>query len=283
MRTDFDRPPQKRNDSRLLMKGNTGIWLNNEFLAPLTSSFNCNRVTLTPNEFRQTPWGGRMFLGHFAVALAAKKAASKTSLGTLVLAAQFADMLWPLLLLLGIEQVRIVPGLLPVTPLDFTSYPISHSLVAQLGWGALLGITYFLARRDARSALLLGFLVPSHWLLDFIAHRPDMPIYPGGAKYGLGMWNSLPLTIVVEYALFAAGTAVYLSITRAKDRAGNLALWSLLGLLAALDAASLFGPPPPSVQALAWSAIAIWLTVPWAAWADGHRRSYPERSETPQS
>src|SRR5690348_17136546 len=175
-----------------------------------------------------------MFLGHFGVALAAKKAAPKTSLGALVFAAQFADLLWPILLLLGIEQVRIVPGLLAASPFDFTSYPVSHSLVAQLGWGTLLGIIYFSLQRDARSALLLGFLVPSHWVLDFIAHRPDMPIYPGGAKYGLCMWNSLPLTIVVEYAIFAAGIAIYLSVTRAKDRAGNLALWSLLGLLAVL-------------------------------------------------
>jgi hypothetical protein len=213
-----------------------------------------------------------MFLGHFAVALAAKKAASKTSLGTLVLAAQFADLLWPILLLLGIEQVRIVPGLLAASPFDFTWYPISHSLVAQLGWGALLGIAYFVMRRDGRSALLVGAVVPTHWVLDFIAHRPDMPIYPGGATYGLDMWNSLPLTIFVEYALFAAGIAIYLSATRAKDRTGNLALWSLLGLLAVLYPASLFGPPPPSVQALAWSAMAIWITVPWAAWADRHRR-----------
>ena len=219
-----------------------------------------------------------MFLGHFAVALAAKKAAPKTSLGTLVLAAQFADLLWPVLLLLGIEQVRIVPGLLPVGPLDFTSYPISHSLVAQLGWGALLGIINFLVRRNLSGALLVGCLVPTHWLLDFIAHRPDMPIYPGGAKYGLGMWNSLPLTIVVEYVLFTAGIAIYLSVTHAKDRTGNLALWSLLGLLAVVYPASVFGPPPPSVQALAWSAFAIWLTVPWAAWADRHRRSLPENS-----
>jgi len=219
-----------------------------------------------------------MFLGHFGVALAAKKAAPKTSLGTLVLAAQFADMLWPLLLLLGIEQVRIVPGLLAASPFDFTSYPISHSLVAQLGWGALLGIIYFLVRRDARSALLLGLLVPSHWVLDFIAHRPDMPIYPGGPKYGLGMWNSLPVTIVVEYAIFAAGIAIYLRVTRAKDRTGNFALWSLLGLLAVLFPASLFGPPPPSVKVLAWSAISIWLTVPWAAWADRHREFRAEGS-----
>jgi hypothetical protein len=222
-----------------------------------------------------------MFLGHFGVALAAKKAAPKTSLGTLVFAAQFADMLWPLLLLLGIEQVRIVPGLLPASPFDFTSYPISHSLVAQMGWAALLVIAYFILRRDGRSALLVGALVPTHWLLDFIAHRPDMQIYPGGTKYGLGMWNSLPLTIFVEYALFAAGTAVYLGATRAKDRAGNLVLWSLLGLLAVLYPASLFGSPPPSVQVLAWSAISIWLTVPWAAWADRHRQSCSGRPATP--
>jgi hypothetical protein len=221
-----------------------------------------------------------MFLGHFAVALAAKKATPKTSLGTLVLAAQFADLLWPVLLLLGIEHVRIVPGLLPTSPLDFTSYPISHSLVAQLGWGALLGACYFMVGRNSRGALLVGFLVPSHWLLDFVAHQPDMPVYPGGSRYGLGMWNSLPLTIVVEFALFVAGTAVYLSVTRAKDRTGILALWSLLGLLTVLFPASMFGPPPPSVQALAWSAIAIWLTVPWAAWADRHRQSDSERAET---
>lgn len=213
-----------------------------------------------------------MFLGHFAVALAAKKVAPKTSLGTLVLAAQFADILWPLLLLLGLEQVRIVPGLLAASPFDFTSYPISHSLVAQLVWGALLSIAYFAVKRDGRSALVVGLIVPTHWVLDFIAHRPDMPIYPGGAKYGLGMWNSLPLTIAVEYALFAAGIAVYLGVTRAKDRTGILALWSLLGLLAVLYLSSEFGPPPPNVHALAISALAIWLTVPWAAWADRHRQ-----------
>ncbi len=220
-----------------------------------------------------------MFLGHFGVALAAKKAARKASLGTLVFAAQFADLLWPLLLLAGVEQVRIVPGLLPASPFDFTSYPISHSLVTQLGWGAILGIVYFLAKRDGRTALVVGSLVPTHWLLDFIAHRPDMPIYPGGAKYGLGMWNSLPLTIVVEYAVFAAGIAIYLGVTRAKDRTGNLALWSLFGLLAVLYICSEFGPPPPNVTVLAESALAIWLTVPWAAWADRHREPRMTESE----
>lgn len=214
-----------------------------------------------------------MFLGHFGVAFAAKKASPKTSLGTLVFAAQFADLLWPLLLLAGIEKVTIVPGLLPASPFDFTSYPISHSLVAQLGWGALLSLVYFAVKRDGKSSVLVGALIPTHWVLDFIAHRPDMPIYPGGAKFGLGMWQSIPLTISVEYVLFAAGIALYLSATRSKDTTGRWAFWSLVGLLGLLYPASMFGPPPPSVQVLALSALAIWLTVPWAAWADRHRQS----------
>jgi hypothetical protein len=221
-----------------------------------------------------------MFLGHFGLAFAAKKAAPKTSLGTLVFAAQFADLLWAILLLLGIEQVRIVPGLLAASPFDFTSYPISHSLLAQLGWGALIGLIYFGLRRDLGSALVVGVLVPSHWVLDFIAHRPDMPIYPGGPKYGLGMWNSVPLTLAVEYVLFATGIALYLSATRAKDRTGHLAFWSLIVVLGVLYPASLAGPPPPNIYALAPAGLAMWLIVPWAAWADRHRQLRPGKSGT---
>jgi hypothetical protein len=219
---------------------------------------------------------GNVFLGHFGLAFAAKKAAPKTSLGILVLAAQFADLLWPLLLLAGIEKVRIVPGLLPVSPFDFTYYPISHSLAAQLAWGVLLGVIYFAVKRDGKSALLVGALVPTHWVLDFIAHRPDMPIYPGGPKFGVGMWQSLPLTLIVEFSLFAVGTAVYVSATRAKDATGKWAFWSLAALLGVLYVGAVFGPPPPSSHALALSALAMWITVPWAGWADRHRQSKPE-------
>ena len=214
-----------------------------------------------------------MFLGHFGVALAAKKAAPKASLGILVLAAQLADMLWPVFLLLGWEQVRIEPGNTRVTPLNFVSYPYSHSLVAQLLWGLALGGAYFALRKDARGAAIAAACVPSHWVLDYITHRPDMPIYPGGPRYGLGLWNSLPITLAAELALFGTGIALYLSATRSKDRAGQYALWSLLIFLFAAYFASVLGPPPPSVHVLAFSALAIWLTVPWAAWADRHRTS----------
>jgi hypothetical protein len=215
-----------------------------------------------------------MFLGHFAVALAAKRAAPTTSLGALVLGAQFADLLWPVLLLLGVEQVRIVPGLLAASPFDFVAYPISHSLVMQLGWGCLLGLGYFLVRRSFRDAVVVGALVPTHWLLDLVAHRPDLPLVPGGARFGLGLWHSVPLTLAVELALFAAGAAVYLRMTRSLDRTGRWAIGSLLAFLAMMMLAALLGPPPPSVTALAWSGIALWLLVAWAAWADRHRTPY---------
>jgi hypothetical protein len=212
-----------------------------------------------------------MFLGHFGVALAAKKAAPKTSLGTLVLAAQLADLLWPIFLLLGWEQVRIKPGITRVTPLDFISYPWSHSLVMELALGIALGLIYFALRRDPRGAIVAAACVPTHWLLDYISHRPDMPLVPGGVRYGLGLWNSIPATLIAELAIYAIGIAIYLSITRAKDRTGKFALWAFFVFIAVAYFSSLFGPPPPNVHVLAFSALAMWLLVPWAVWADRHR------------
>lgn len=210
-----------------------------------------------------------MFLGHFALAMAAKKIAPKASLGTLVFSAQFADCLWPVLLLAGWEQVRIVPGITRVTPLDFTSHPISHSLLLELVWGSLLGVAYFLWSRDLRTALVSGALLPTHWLLDYLAHRPDMPLYPGGPKVGLGMWNSLALTLLVEFGLFLVGLLLYWRATRSKGR--SYGFWSLILFLVAVYGASLLGPPPPNVPTLALSALALWPMVPWAAWADHQR------------
>jgi hypothetical protein len=213
-----------------------------------------------------------MFLGHFAVALAAKRAAPKTSLGSLVLGAQLADLLWPVFLLLGWERVQIVPGITRVTPLDFISYPYSHSLLAELLWAAALGGIYYAIRRNGRGAAVIALCVPSHWLLDFISHRPDMPLIPGGARYGLGLWNHPAATLIVEFALFSAGVAAYLGAFRLKDRAHRVALWSLLILLGLLYVGSIFGPPPPDTHTLAASALAIWLTVPWIGWANRESR-----------
>ncbi|MGA3168300.1 MAG: hypothetical protein ABSF14_19530 [Terriglobia bacterium] len=218
-----------------------------------------------------------MFIGHFGVALAAKKVAPRTSLGTLVMAAQFVDLLWPLFLLLGVERVIIAPGITAVTPLDFTSYPLSHSLLADLGWASLFAGIYRVVRRDWRGALCLGFVLMSHWLLDALTHRPDLPLYPGGSMYaGLGLWNSRAGTLLVEGAIFALGVLVYGNTVRPRDRVGIYAFWSFIALLVLMYLANLFGPPPPSVKAIAMAGLGLWVFVAWAYWLDRHRQPRPQ-------
>jgi len=212
-----------------------------------------------------------MFLGHFGVALAGKRVAPRASLGTLVLAAQLADGLWPIFVLLGLEHVNIVPGITRVSPLDFTRYPYSHSLLADIGWAALFAVVYGTWRRDWRTAWWLAALVLSHWVLDALSHRPDVPLWPGAPKVGAGLWNSLPATLAVEFALFALGLWLYLRATRARDRLSAWLLGAFVAVLAGLYLASVFGPPPPDARTLALSGLAGWLFVPWAWWIDRHR------------
>ena len=211
-----------------------------------------------------------MFLGHYGLALAAARITPRTSLGALILAAQFLDLLWPVLLLLGVEQVRIVPGLMAMSDLDFVSYPLSHSLVTALGWATLLGGVAFLQRRDRRAALVLGALVASHWLLDVPMHRPDLPLWPGSAtRVGGGLWNSVVATWALEAGLFALGIAVYVRGTRARDGTGRWALWAMVAVLVVSFAAA--GEPPPNERALALVTLTLWLFVPWGAWISRHR------------
>ena len=212
-----------------------------------------------------------MFIGHFGLALAAKKVAPRPSLGTLVLAAQLVDGVWPIFLLLGWEQVEIRQGITAVTPLLFVSYPYTHSLVAGTVWAALLAGCYYLLRRDRAGAGWIAALVLSHWVLDVIAHRPDVPVWPGGPKIGLGLWYSMPATLVVEFALFALGAWTYARVTRARDRLGHVLPWTFILVLALVYLMAVFGPPPPSVQVLAWSGLLGWAFVAWGYWIDRHR------------
>ncbi|MEA2562061.1 MAG: hypothetical protein QOH06_3565 [Acidobacteriota bacterium] len=213
-----------------------------------------------------------MFIGHFGVGFGAKRFAPAVSLGTLFLAAQFADLLWPTLLLLGVEQVRIDPGITVVTPLDFVHYPYSHSLIAMVAWGAVFGIVYKLARRSRPAiGLLLAALVVSHWVLDLVMHRPDLPLTVGGAeRYGFGLWNSLPGTLAVELPLFLAGVFLYVRSTAPRDRTGKIALAGLVLFLLAVYFMNFFGSPPPSSTAVAWVTQSMWLLVAWGYWVDRH-------------
>lgn len=220
-----------------------------------------------------------MFAGHFAVGFAAKRAAPQVSLGTLFLAAQFIDLLWPSLLLLGIERVRIEPGITAMTPLDFVHYPVSHSLLAVLGWAVVLALVHFALRRRRRDALVVGAAVVSHWILDALVHRPDLPLYPGDSpRVGLGLWQSVPGTLLLELSLFAAAVWLYFGTTRARDATGRWAAWGLVAALLVIYLANAYGPPPPSVEAIAWVGQAQWLLVAWAYWADAHREPLPSRS-----
>jgi membrane-bound metal-dependent hydrolase YbcI (DUF457 family) len=214
-----------------------------------------------------------MFIGHYAVALAAKKAAPKVSLGTMFLSVQLADLLWPILLLAGVEHVRIAPGITAFSPLDFTHYPITHSLLGALGWSALLGAVYLFVRRYPKGAWIVALGVFSHWVLDLIVHRPDLPLLPWSpARVGFGLWNSVPATLVVEIGLYLAGTILYLRSTTATDRVGRYGLWTLIAVLFLTYLAnSLGGSTPPNERAIGVVGLGLWLFVPWAYWIDGHR------------
>lgn len=215
-----------------------------------------------------------MFLGHYAVALAAKRTAPAVSLGTLFLASVFIDLLWPVLLLAGVERARVDTAIRGLSPLVFEHYPISHSLLMVGVWAALLGVAYFAAVRDRRGAMVVAALVASHWLLDSLVHRPDLPLLPGGAeRIGLALWNSPVASVVVELGLFAGGVMLYLRATRGQPRGRLLALCALL---LAIFAADLLGPPPPSIDAVAWVGLAQWMLVAAAYWVD---RSSPRLAE----
>lgn len=214
-----------------------------------------------------------MFLGHFALAFGAKRVAPMVSLGTLFLAAQFADLLWPTLVALGVEVVRIDPGNTVVTPLDFVSYPYSHSLVMVLAWAALFAGGYLVLRGRRTAAMItLAALVISHYVLDVVTHRPDMPLTIGGdARLGLGLWNFPGLTLATESAMFIIGAALYASVTRARDGIGRVGLWTLMALLVAIYVAAIYGPPPPNAEAVAMAGHLTWLLVLFAYWVDRHR------------
>ena len=218
-----------------------------------------------------------MFVGHFGVGLAGRAATPRVSLGTWFLAVQFLDLLWPVFLLLGWEHVRVTPGYTRLNALDFYDYPLSHSLFAAVCWGFAFAIVYGLVRRRSvprsfRTGLLLGAGVLSHWVLDFLTHRPDLPLVPGMGRYvGLGLWDHPVPAIALELAIYGLGIALYLRATRARDGVGRLGLWGLLAVLLVLWLSSFAGPPPDDERIIAWASMIQLLLVAWAYWVDRHR------------
>ena len=213
-----------------------------------------------------------MFIGHYGAGFAGKKIDSTPSLGTMFLAAQFLDLIWPVFILLGIEKVRITPGISAANPLDFTYYPYSHSLVMVLIWSLMFALIYYYFRKNIRGSVLLGILVLSHWILDLLVHIPDLPIFPGsGTKVGLGLWNSVVFSVVLEAVVFSAGVYLYMISTVPKNKKGTYSFWGLVLFLFIIYFLNVFGSPPPSVEAIGYAGLLQWMFIPWAYWIDRNR------------
>jgi hypothetical protein len=207
-----------------------------------------------------------MFIGHFAVGLLAKKNQQLPSLAMLFIAVQLLDLIWPVLVLLGIESLSIDPGNTKLTHLNFEFYPYSHSLFMAVGWSLLFGLCYYLFTKNKSGSWLLSGLVLSHWVLDFISHRPDLPLSPfTDLKVGLGLWNFPVGAIGLELVLIGVGAFLYFRSAIPKRKT---AYWILIGFLVVVHLMNLLGPPPPNAMAVAWSANLMWIIVVWAWWIE---------------
>ncbi len=216
-----------------------------------------------------------MFVGHYGVALAFKKADPRLSLGTLFLGALLVDILWGIFLILGWEQARVDPGYTAVTPFQFLSYPLSHSLVAGGFWALVMAAAYYSrptidSSHRRRGALVLAVVVISHWFLDAVVHLPDLPLVGNDStKVGLGLWDNPAATYVIEFGLLAVGVWIYVHTKTKRHplQAARLAL--LIGLLVALTAVNVWLPPPDNMKVIGASAIGMYLGIAWlGAWID---------------
>jgi hypothetical protein len=207
-----------------------------------------------------------MFIGHYALGLASKKISKFPSLAMMFIAAQLLDLLWPIFVLLGIESFQIEVGNTKLTPLNFSNYPYSHSLLMSIVWGILLGIIYYFITKTKKGSLLLGALVLSHWVLDFITHRPDLPLTPfSNYKVGLGLWNHPVIESIIEFGLFFIGAILYYTTVKPKKK---IWFWALIIFFTIIHIANVFGPAPASINAVAWSANLMWIFVLWAWWIE---------------
>lgn len=216
-----------------------------------------------------------MFAGHLAVALAAKVAEPKAPLGALVAASFGIDLLWPVLLLAGVESVSVEPGATAFTPLSFDAYPWSHSLLMVVGWSAVAAVLMRVAGHGGRVAALVGAVVVSHWLLDAVTHRPDLPLWPGGPLVGLGLWHSVPGTFLVEGAMFVGALTLYTRRFPASSPRGRRSLAALVALVGLIWISGPFSPPPPDAKAIAVVGLALWIFPFWAASIERNRGRAP--------
>jgi hypothetical protein len=210
-----------------------------------------------------------MFVGHYGVALAARRTSPRLSLALLFLAVQFLDVLFAVFVLLGIEKLKIVHGFTAYNPYDLYWMPYTHSLVGALGWSALAGWAFWVAARrlPARerrlASLVLGAAVFSHFVLDVPMHTPDMPLWPGAGapKIGLGLWNHRFASILAEIVVLVAGGWIYLRGSRPRSHFARIGTIAFAIFLAALTVATPFQPDPPSPRGFAIFALAAYFAL----------------------
>ena len=208
-----------------------------------------------------------MFVGHYGVSFAARRLYPSVPLWVFFIAVQLLDVVWAPLIVLGIEHVRIVPGITASNPLDLYHMPYTHSLVAAVVWSgaAYVGWRVWSARGAAvGAAAAVGWAVLSHWLLDAVVHRPDLPLYDNTAKVGLGLWDRPAVAFALESILLVGGVALY-ARTNAPRRT---AVWIFAAGMLAVHTIAFFGAPPetPTMAAgmafgsyVAFAAVAAWL------------------------
>jgi hypothetical protein len=220
-----------------------------------------------------------MFVGHYGVSFAAKRTDRSIPLWVLFLAVQLLDVIWAPLILLGVEKVRIVPGFTATNPLDLYYMPYTHSLVAALGWSAVGALAYQLIARpsSARSSIIVGAAVFSHWVLDFIVHVRDLPLYDNSAKVGLGLWNAPVLALTLESLLLLGG--IWWCFRENLSRAKGTFVFGVL--MVALQTYIFFGPPPASNASFAWTAIVSYAALAFVIWWLQDRHASGDRTPTP--
>ena len=216
-----------------------------------------------------------MFVGHYGVALALKKADPKLSLGTLFLSVQLVDILWGAFILLGWERARVDPGFTEVSPFQFLYYPLSHSLIAGIFWALVAGAVYYTwpskdTSHRRRGALVVGIAVVTHWFLDVVVHIPDLPLASDASrKFGLGLWDHVGGTHVVEFGLLAVGAWAYAHTKTKRHPLRINRLVILIVVLLALNAVNMWSPPPTNMNVVGASAIVLFLALTWlGSWVD---------------
>ncbi len=215
-----------------------------------------------------------MFVGHYGPSFAIRAVRPEIPLWILFVAAQLVDIAWTLLVLAGVEKVRIVPGFTAANPLDLYYMPYTHSLVAAVLWALAAAIIcrWVFRWRGWVVAAWVGVAVLSHWVLDWLVHRPDLPLYGNSAKVGLGLWNFLGLSLALEVLVLGGGLWLYLTRTRAITAVGRYGPIALAVFMLAVQVASIVGPPPPSAQVMAISGFGAYLLfAALAGWIDRGR------------